>query len=66
MSLDKYSMGIVCDTMTLYAYLIGLLELNLVYCVYEKGRSILLSNFWSMESPLFSLEIDISTFMKCA
>lgn len=66
MSLDKCSIGTVCDTMTLYAYLIGLLELNFVYWIYANKRSLLLSNFCGVNIHDFSSKMDTNTFMKCA
>ena len=66
MSLNKYNIGNVCDTMTLYACLTSLLEWSFMYCNYAKGRSFLLSNFCNINLLDVSLEIDINTFMKCA
>ena len=66
MSLDKYSIGTVCDTMTLYACLIGLLESNFVNWIYANKKSLLLSIFCGANIPDFLSKMDINTFMKCA
>ena len=43
--LEIYRMGTVCEIAMLYDCLIGRLEPNLIYCVYWKGRLLLLSYF---------------------